>query len=89
MNLKANRFITTIIFWIIIKVNNGVKINDTLSSSIRLYSGQLTQYGMTQIEAKREITKRFTVDPGYYVIIPNTYYPGLNGYMLSKVFIQL
>ena len=65
-------------------MNKGVKINETLSSSVRLYSGQLTQYGMTQIEAKREITKRFTVDPGYYVIIPNTYYPGLTSYFVKS-----
>ena len=61
-----------------LKVNNEVKIDETLSSSIRLYSSQLTQCGISKMDAAREITKRFTVEPGYYVIIPSTYYEGYN-----------
>ena len=59
-----------------LKVHDEVKIDETLSSNIRLYSSQLTQCGITKMDATREITKRFTVEPGYYVIIPSTYYEG-------------
>lgn len=58
----------------IYKINEGVEIDENKTTGLRLYGGQLERIGASgsYINA-REVTKRFRVEPGSYVIIPSTY----------------
>lgn len=56
------------------KINDDVEVDENKTTGLRLYSGQLERIGTSgsYINA-REVTKRFRVDPGNYLIIPSTY----------------
>lgn len=56
------------------KIKDDVEIDDTRSSGLRLYSNQLDRIGSSgSYINSREVTKRFKVEPGNYLIIPSTY----------------
>ena len=56
------------------KINDDIEINQTRSSGLRLYANQSVRIGSSgSYINSREVTKRFKVRPGNYVIIPSTY----------------
>jgi len=56
------------------KIHDDVPIDETKTTGMRLYGGQLDKIGSsgTYINS-REVTERFSVEAGYYLIIPSTY----------------
>ncbi len=60
-----------------------------MSTGLRLYASQLTQIGFSNIHMSREVTKRFAVEPGYYLIIPNTYYEDRECDFMLRIFTEI
>lgn len=57
-----------------LKIKDGVEIDETKTSGLKLYSNQLDRIGASgSYINSREVTKRFRVEPGIYLIIPSTY----------------
>lgn len=56
------------------KINEDVPIDEAKTTGLRLYGNQLQKIGSSgSYINSREVTRRFSVDSGYYVIIPSTY----------------
>jgi len=56
------------------KIRDNVEVDENITTGLRLYSSQLDRIGTSgSYINKREITKRFRVAPGNYLIIPSTY----------------
>lgn len=55
-------------------MKDHVEVDENRTSGLRFYSSQLDRIGTSgSYINKREVTKRFRVAPGNYVIIPSTY----------------
>ena len=66
------------------KVKDGVE-----TDGVRLYGSQLDRIGASgSYINSREVTKRFRVDPGNYLIIPSTYDEGKESEFLLRVFTE-
>lgn len=51
------------------KIKDSVEVDETKTTSLRLYSNQLERIGSSgSYINSREVTKRFKVEPGNYVI---------------------
>jgi calpain len=58
----------------VFKIKDDVPVDENKTSGLRFYSGQLERIGASgSYINSREVTKRFRVDPGNYLIIPSTY----------------
>jgi hypothetical protein len=64
-------------------------VDRTKSTGLRLYSNQLKRYGTSgsYINA-REVTKRFRLVPGNYVIIPSTYDSDISCEFIIRIFTE-
>ena len=55
-------------------IKDHVSVDSTKSSGLKLYANQLDRIGASgSYINSREVTKRFRVNPGYYLIVPSTY----------------
>lgn len=71
------------------KVRDGVDISQVKSSSMRLYAKDLERIGASgSYINSREITKRFRVEPGNYIIIPSTYDEDRNCEFMLRVYTE-
>jgi hypothetical protein len=74
-------------FFKIIKVHDDVDIDAAKSNSVKLYASQLTRIGTSgSYINSREVTKRFRLEPGNYLIIPSTYEEDRNCEFMLRVF---
>ena len=56
------------------RIKDHVSVDATKSSGLKLYANQLDRVGASgSYINSREVTKRFRVNPGYYLIVPSTY----------------
>ena len=59
---------------VLFKIKDHVQVDGTKSIGLKLYANQLERVGASgSYINSREITKRFRVEPGNYVIISSTY----------------
>jgi hypothetical protein len=70
-------------------VKDGVPIDETNENSLKLYASQLERVGTSgSYINSRDVTKRFRVSPGNYVIIPSTYDEDHSCQFLLRVFTE-
>lgn len=56
------------------KIKDEDQIDDSKTTGLKFYSNQLERIGTSgSYINSREVTKRFRIEPGYYLIIPSTY----------------
>jgi calpain len=56
------------------RIKDNVRLDQTRDKGLKLYSNQLDRIGASgSYINSREVTKRFRVEPGNYLIIPSTY----------------
>lgn len=56
------------------RINDDVEVDENKTTGLRLYGGQVERIGSSgPYINSREVTKRFRVDPGNYLVIPSTY----------------
>lgn len=56
------------------KIRDEGSVGESKSSGLKFYSNQLDRLGASgPYINSREVTKRFRLEPGYYLIIPSTY----------------
>ena len=73
----------------ILQVNDDVDIEEYRSSGKKLYANQLERLGSSgPYINSREVTHRFRVVPGNYLIIPSTYEPNRNCEFMIRVFTE-
>lgn len=71
------------------KVLDDVDIDEYRSSGKKLYAGQLERIGSSGAYINsREVTHRFRVAPGNYLIIPSTYEAGRSCEFMIRVFTE-
>jgi len=71
------------------RIKEDVDIDRSKSTGMRFYSNQLDRCGTSgSYINSREITKRFRVKPGSYVIIPSTYDPDIHCEFILRVFTE-
>lgn len=56
------------------KIRDDDHIDESKTTGLKFYSNQLERIGTSgSYINSREVTKRFRIEPGYYLIIPSTY----------------
>jgi hypothetical protein len=56
------------------RIKDHVSVDASKSSGLKLYANQLERVGASgSYINSREVTKRFRVSPGYFLIVPSTY----------------
>lgn len=71
------------------KVNDDVDVDEFRSGGKKLYASQLERIGSSGAYINsREVTHRFRVPPGNYVIIPSTYEAGRSCEFMVRVFTE-
>ncbi|CAF0859466.1 unnamed protein product [Brachionus calyciflorus] len=71
------------------RIKDDVAIDDSKTTGLKLYSNQLDRIGSSgSYINSREVTKRFRVQPGYYLIIPSTYDADVNCEFLLRIFTE-
>lgn len=71
------------------KINDDVEIDENVTTGLRLYGSQVERIGASgSYINSREVTKRFRVDPGYYLIIPSTYDEDRNCEFLMRTYTE-
>lgn len=71
------------------KVHDDVDIDEYRSSGKKLYASQLERLGSSGAYINsREVTHRFRVPPGHYLIIPSTYEAGHSCEFMIRVFTE-
>jgi calpain len=56
------------------RIKDDSAVDESKTSGLKFYSNQLDRIGSSgSYINSREVTKRFRVEPGYYLIIPSTY----------------
>lgn len=71
------------------KVTYDKDAEDSLLSGNKLSESQLSKMGNSgNYINKREVTKRFRVKPGYYVVIPSTFEYNIEGEFLLRIFTE-
>jgi hypothetical protein len=69
------------------KIKNLKDVDVSKRNGAKLYANQLEKYGSTDAYInRREITKRFILPPGDYLIIPSCYDYGHQGEFLLRIF---
>lgn len=72
------------------KINDDVDVDENDYIGLRLYANQLTRVGGSgSYINSREVTKRFKVAPGNYIIIPSTYDEGHDCEFMLRIFTEL
>jgi len=84
--LEAEDYIQFRVF----KVKENVDVQENLEQGrLKMYMTQLERVGASgSYINRREVTKRFRVPPGYYVIIPSTYDSDKSGKFLLRIFTE-
>lgn len=71
------------------KVKDDVDIEEYRSSGKKLYASQLERLGSSGAYINsREVTHRFRIAPGNYLIIPSTFEPGRSCEFMIRVFTE-
>lgn len=74
-------------FFPFFKVHDDVDVDSSKSNGTKLYASQLSRIGTSgSYINSREVTKRFRVEPGNYLIIPSTYEEDQNCEFMLRVF---
>jgi calpain, invertebrate len=85
MKDSAEEFIQFKLF----KIKDGVPIDENQSTGLKLYGTQLDRIDSSgSYINSREVTKRFRVDPGNYLIIPSTYDEDRDCEFMLRVFTE-
>jgi calpain, invertebrate len=72
------------------RVKDGVDLEEHPPGSLRLYGDEIDKIDSSGPYINmREITKRFRVDPGNYIIIPSTYEPDHSCKFMLRVFTEM
>lgn len=75
------------LFWY--KIKDGVEVEENQATGLRLYGNQLDRVGASgPYINSREVTKRFRVEPGNYLIIPSTYEENRNCEFMLRVYTE-
>jgi hypothetical protein len=70
-----------------VKIKDGVEVDE--STGLKLYANQLDRVGTSgSYINSRDVTKRFRVVPGNYLIIPSTYDENKEGEFMLRIFTQ-
>lgn len=73
----------------IFRVKDSVNIYDTLGRGSKLYANDLVKIGSSgPYLNKREVTQRFSLQQGYYVIIPSILNPDVESEFLLRIFTE-
>lgn len=73
----------------IFKIKDDVDVEQVKSSGSMLYATQLDRIGASgPYINSREVTKRFRVDPGNYLIIPSTYDYGRSCEFMLRIYTE-
>ncbi|CAF0947890.1 unnamed protein product [Didymodactylos carnosus] len=69
---------------------NNVDVRDNIEQgNLKFYMSQLERVGASGAYInRREVTKRFRVPPGHYIIIPSTYDADKSGRFLLRIFTE-
>lgn len=71
------------------RVINDADAENAMKSGSKLIEKQLERIGNSgNYVNKREITKRFRVEPGYYLIVPSTFEYNVEGEFLVRIFTE-
>lgn len=71
------------------RVNNEQVALEAKQKNLKLTQQHLERVGNSgDYVNKREVTRRFRVEPGYYVIIPSTYDANVDGSFLLRIFTE-
>lgn len=71
------------------KIKDHVSVDDSRTTGLKLYSNQLERIGASgPYINSREVTKRFRVEPGNYLIIPSTYDPDRDCEFMLRIFTE-
>ena len=68
------------------KVKDGVNINSIMTSKTKLYGSNLEQGDISSVASDYEVTHRFNLAPGNYVIIPSLIEESKNESFLVRIF---
>ena len=70
-------------------MKDGVHVDENQSTGLRLYGTDLDRIGASgSYINSREVTKRFRVEPGNYLVIPSTYEEDKNCEFMLRVFTE-
>jgi calpain, invertebrate len=82
-------FLGEFIQFSLMKIKDTSKINQAKENGVKFSGEQLVFIGDTGKHTnKREITKRFRIEPGYYIIIPSSHYANKKFEFLFRVFTE-
>jgi len=73
----------------LMKIKNTNKINQAKENGVKFSGEQLVFIGDTGMHRnKREVIRRFRIDPGYYIIIPSSRYANKKFEFLFRIFTE-
>lgn len=73
--------------FILFRVKDEVEFDPT--QSLRFYASELERISGSSTNITREVVKRFIVRPGYYVVLPHTFYPNRDKEFHLRIFTEL
>lgn len=66
-----------------------MKLDEVIEKGLKLYGNDLEKIGTSGTFINlREVTRRFRLNPGHYVIIPSTFDEDVEGEFLLRIFTE-
>ena len=86
---KDDKYLGEFIEFKLLRIKKDVAIDVTKSTGFKLCESQLDYVGNSgNYINSREVTKRFRLEPGCYVIVPSTYYADHNCEFMLRIFTE-